>query len=459
MVQPEGSVKHRDRRFVLIAVIAGLGGLLFGYGTGVVAGVLLFLAHDFQLNGSLQGLFVAVALAGAALGAAIAGMLADAWGRRRVLLATAALFVLGSLLAALANTVLLLFLGRVLVGLAIGLASTVTPLYLAEITTPARRGAIVTINQLYISIGIFVAYGVNLLFADLASGWRWMLGLGALPALLLFVGMWVLPESPRWLIKQGLTARAEAALQYLRSTTQVTEELTSLRQGGAEIAARSTSLPTLFRNPKLRRMMIIGLGLAVFQQVTGINVVLYFAPKIFQETGLSSPFMAILATGGIGLVNVLATILAMRFLDSLGRRKLLLWGLWGMLISLLLLSAAFVLPLQSVAGAILIVLISAVFVAFFAMSIGPVFWLLISEIFPQAVRGRGMSLATVVNWLANMLVAGVFLDLVGAIGRSGTFLIYAAMTLLAIVFTLKMVPETKGLSLEQIEQQFISNPE
>ncbi|WP_414040480.1 sugar porter family MFS transporter [Acidithiobacillus sp. M4-SHS-6] len=442
---------------MLIAVIAGLGGLLFGYGTGVVAGVLLFLAHDFQLNGSMQGLFVAVALAGAALGAAIAGIFADRWGRRRVLLATAALFVLGSLLAALANTVAILFLGRALLGLAIGVASTVTPLYLAEITTPARRGSIVTINQLYISIGIFISYGVDLFFADFASGWRWMLGLGALPAIILLVGMWVLPESPRWLIKQGFIARAEAALQYLRSTTRVTEELTSLQQGNAEKSTRGTSLRVLFQNRKLRRMMTIGLGLAAFQQVTGINVVLYFAPKIFQETGLSSPFMAILATGGIGLVNVLATVLAMRFLDSLGRRKLLLWGLWGMLFCLLVLSAGFFLHLQGMAGAILIVLASAVFVAFFAMSIGPVFWLLISEIFPLAIRGRGMSLATVINWLANMLVAGVFLDLVATIGRGGTFLIYAAMTLLAIIFTLKMVPETKGLSLEQIEQQFISD--
>ncbi len=455
MLQPERSVKHRDWRFVLIAVIAGLGGLLFGYGTGVVAGVLLFLAHDFQLNGSMQGLFVAVALAGAAVGAAISGLLADRWGRRRILLATAALFVFGSLLAALADSVALLFLGRAFLGLAIGVASTVTPLYLAEITTPERRGAIVTINQLYISIGIFISYGVDLLFSDLGSGWRWMLGLGALPALILFVGMWILPESPRWLIRQGLIDRAKSALQYLRSTALVAEELESLQQGNAN--TEPMALRSLFNNRKLRRLMVIAVGLAIFQQITGINIVLYYAPKILQETGLSSPFMAILATGGIGLVNVLATIISMRFLDSLGRRKLLLWGLWGML-SLLALSLEFLTNLQGALGAALIVVTSAVFVAFFAMSLGPIFWLLISEIFPLAIRGRAMSLATVINWLANMLVAGVFLDLVGAIGRGATFLIYALMTFLAILFTLKLVPETKGLSLEEIERQFISIP-
>ncbi|MBU2839876.1 sugar porter family MFS transporter [Acidithiobacillus thiooxidans] len=456
MLQPEQSVKSRDWRFVLIAVIAGLGGLLFGYGTGVVAGVLLFLAHDFQLNGSMQGLFVAVALAGAALGAAISGLLADRWGRRRILLATAALFVFGSLLAALANSVALLFLGRAFLGLAIGTASTVTPLYLAEITTPERRGAIVTINQLYISIGIFISYGVDLLFSDFGSGWRWMLGFGALPALMLFVGMWILPESPRWLIRQGLIDRAKSALQYLRSTALVAEELESLQQGNAN--TEPMALRSLFNNWKLRRLMVIAVGLAVFQQITGINIVLYYAPKILQETGLSSPFMAILATGGIGLVNVLATIISMRFLDSLGRRKLLLWGLWGMLISLLALSLEFLTNLQGALGAALIVVTSAVFVAFFAMSLGPIFWLLISEIFPLAIRGRAMSLATVINWLSNMLVAGVFLDLVGAIGRGATFLIYALITFLAILFTLKLVPETKGLSLEEIERQFISIP-
>ena len=286
MLQPEQSVKSRDWRFVLIAVIAGLGGLLFGYGTGVVAGVLLFLAHDFQLNVSMQGLFVAVALAGAALGAAISGLLADRWGRRRILLATAALFVFGSLLAALANSVALLFLGRAFLGLAIGIASTVTPLYLAEITTPERRGAIVTINQLYISIGIFISYGVDLLFSDFGSGWRWMLGLGALPALILFVGMWILPESPRWLIRQGLIDRAKSALQYLRSTALVAEELESLQQGNAN--TEPMALRSLFNNWKLRRLMVIAVGLAVFQQITGINIVLYYAPKILQETGLFS---------------------------------------------------------------------------------------------------------------------------------------------------------------------------
>lgn len=454
-LQRDRSTPNTNRRFILIAIIAGLGGFLFGYGTGVVAGVILFLHQAFALNNRMQGVFVAVALAGAAIGAASSGMLADRFGRRRILWVTAALFILGSILAALAASVVGLFLGRALLGVAIGLTSTVTPLYLAEITAPERRGAIVTINQFYITIGIFVAYVVDLLFSGVAEGWRWMLGLGAIPAMALLLGMWILPESPRWLMGQGFLDKAERALQYFRGSTSVSSELALIRQSQAASAHQVGGWSALLHK-NVRKPMIVALGLAIFQQVTGINVVLYFAPKIFQAAGLSTATLAILATGGIGLVNVLATMIAMRYMDSLGRRKLLLTGLSGMLVSLLLLSGGFFLPHQADYAAYIIVSAAAIFVAFFAIGIGPVFWLLISEIFPLAIRGRAMSVATVINWASNMLVAGLFLDLLTALGRGLTFLLFAGMTALALLFTLWMVPETKGLSLEEIERQFIS---
>lgn len=437
-------------RFLLIAVVAGLGGLLFGYDTGVVAGVLLFLRDTFHLDATLQGLFVAIALAAAAVGAAFAGALSDAFGRRIVLIATALMFVVGALLAGTAQIVPILFLGRVLVGAAIGVSSMLTPLYLAEISAAHWRGAIVTINQFYITVGIFVSYLVDYALAGVTDGWRWMLDLGALPGLILLVGMFILPESPRWLAGHNFLERARAALRFLRGREDVEDELNQLHRDITDEGRRSAPWSRLLEK-NVRKPLIIGVGLAIFQQITGINAVIYFAPTIFQDAGLSSISISILATVGVGAVNVIMTIVAMRLMDSWGRRKLLLWGLWGMLVSLVVIGIGFMVQLQGALAYVIVIMVAA-FVAFFAIGLGPVFWLLISEIFPLAIRGRGASIATIANWVSNMVVSGVFLDLLLAIGRGPTFLLYAAMTVLAILFTLWVVPETKRRSLEQIER-------
>jgi len=451
------SAPKKDFRFVLIAIVAGLGGLLFGYDTGVVAGVLLFLRDTFHLDSTLQGLFVAIALGAAAVGAAFAGALSDAFGRRTVLIITALMFVLGALLAAIAQSVPVLFLGRVLVGAAIGVSSMLTPLYLAEVSATHWRGAIVTINQFYITFGIFVSYLVDYALAGVTDGWRWMLGLGALPGLILLVGMVVLPESPRWLAGHNLLEKARAALRFLRGRSDVDAELSALHKDVVEEGRRAAPWSRLLQKD-VRKPLIIGVGLAIFQQITGINAVIYFAPTIFQDAGLSSASVSILATVGVGAVNVIMTLVAMRLMDSWGRRKLLLWGLWGMLVSLVIIGIGFMVELQG-ALAYLIVIMVAAFVAFFAIGLGPVFWLLISEIFPLAIRGRGASIATIANWVSNMVVSGIFLDLLLAIGRGPTFLLYAAMTVMAILFTLWIVPETKGRSLEQIESQLDAQPD
>ena len=435
--------------FYLIAAVAALGGLLFGYDTGVISGALLFIRQVMSLSPTMQGVVVAIALAGAAIGAATAGYLSDRNGRRLVILGAGLLFIAGALISAVAQGVIVLVIGRFLVGLAIGVASMLTPLYLAEISPARVRGAIVSLNQLCITGGILVSYLVGFALASSSDGWRWMLALGALPGIILAAGMLVLPESPRWLAGRGRIPDANAVLQHLRGIADVSDELNTLRtdlaREGRQLAGASELL-----TPRLRRPLIIGIGLAMFQQITGINTVIYFAPTIFQSAGLSSAATSILATAGVGAVNVIMTIVSICLIDRLGRRQLLFWSLGGMAVTLLVLAGAFY---SGASGQLAWVAVASVaaFVGFFAIGLGPVFWLLIAEIFPLAVRGRAMSLATVANWSFNLIVSATFLNLVGAVGSAGAFLVYAVLSLVALAFIALMVPETKGRSLEQIE--------
>ncbi|HEU0217955.1 MAG TPA: sugar porter family MFS transporter [Stellaceae bacterium] len=436
--------------FYSIISVAALGGLLFGYDTGVISGALLFIREAMSLSPTMQGIVVAIVLAGAMIGSATAGYLSDRFGRRRVILAAALLFIVGAVFSAIAIDLTLLIGGRFLVGLAIGVASMLTPLYLAEIAPARDRGAIVSLNQLCITIGILVSYIVCFALAYAPQGWRWMLGIGALPGAILAVGMLVLPESPRWLAGHGRVQEAGDVLLHLRGG-DVSGELNELR---TDIASEGRQLAGWgeFLSARLRRPLVIGVGLAMFQQITGINTVIYFAPTIFQSAGLSSAATSILATSGVGAVNVIMTIVSIRLIDRLGRRWLLCWSLGGMAAMLLLLAVTFLIGTTQLAW--IAVASVAAFVGFFAIGLGPVFWLLISEIFPLALRGRAMSVATVANWGFNLIVSATFLNLVAAAGESGTFLIYAILSIVALGFVIALVPETKGHSLEQIELDF-----
>lgn len=435
--------------FYLIASVAALGGLLFGYDTGVISGALIFIRHVMSLSPTMQGVVVAIALAGAAIGAASVGYLSDRAGRRRVILAAGLLFIAGALISAVAQGVAVLVIGRFLVGLAIGVASMLTPLYLAEISPARDRGAIVSLNQLCITAGILVSYLVGYSLAGATGGWRWMLALGAVPGIVLAVGMLVLPESPRWLAGHSRLPDAESVLRRLRGTADVSEELATLRRDIAREDRKLTSGWELLA-VRLRRPLIIGVGLAMFQQITGINTVIYFAPIIFQSAGLSSAATSILATAGVGAVNVIMTIVSIWLIDRLGRRQLLYWSLGGMAVTLFVLSGAF---FAGTSGELawMAVLSVAAYVGFFAIGLGPVFWLLIAEIFPLALRARAMSLATVANWGFNLIVSATFLNLVGALGSAGAFLVYGVLSLVALAFVALTVPETKGRSLEEIE--------
>jgi sugar porter (SP) family MFS transporter len=438
---------------VIIAATAALGGLLFGYDTGVISGALLFLRTAFHLSSLMAGVVTSIALAGAAAGAAFAGKLADRFGRRPILLATATVFVVGAIVSALAGSLAVLLVGRVLVGIGIGGASMLTPLYLAEIAPARERGALVSCNQLAVTLGILVSYLVGYAFA--ASGsWRWMLGLGGVPGVILAVGMLLLPETPRWLAGHGHADQARAALRRLRGRhVDIESEVKQLR---ADLKDTVQALPqSKLGHSAARLPLIVGIGLAIFQQVTGINTVIYFAPIIFQAAGLSSASAAILATAGIGVVNVVLTIVAIWLVDRVGRRVLLLSGLAGMGISLCLLALGFLLGTGSALGWLIAASLAA-YVGFFAIGLGPVFWLLISEIYPLAIRARGMSAATIANWLSNLVVALTFLDLVDLLSRPGVFFLYAALTFGAFVFARDLVPETKGLSLEEVEALWVA---
>jgi MFS transporter, SP family, galactose:H+ symporter len=435
--------------FYLIAAVAALGGLLFGYDTGVISGALLFVRQVMHLSATLQGIVVAIALAGAAIGAAGSGYISDRVGRRPVILSAGLLFIAGAIISAVASDVSVLLVGRFLVGVGIGVASMLTPLYLAEISPANDRGAIVSLNQLCITGGILVSYLVGFALAGVGDGWRWMLALGALPGVILSAGMLVLPESPRWLAGHGRIGHAEEVLRQLRGAADVSDELNSLRIDVLRADRRVSGVSQLLA-PRLRRPLVIGIGLAMFQQITGINTVIYFAPTIFQSAGLSSAATSILATAGVGAVNVIMTIISIRLIDTLGRRQLLFWSLGGMAATLFVLAGAFFVGTSGQLAWIAVVSV-ATFVGFFAIGLGPVFWLLIAEIFPLDMRGRAMSLATVANWVFNLAVSVTFLNLVGAVGSSGAFLVYAVLSVAALVFIAMMVPETKGRSLEQIE--------
>jgi MFS transporter, SP family, galactose:H+ symporter len=438
------------RRFVyLAAAFAGLGGLLFGYDTGVISGAALFLKNDFALSDFALSVIVSGVLAGAATGALAGGRLADIFGRRTLLIATAAIFAAGAIICAAASSLAILIAGRIIVGLGIGLSSGTVPVYISEVSPPDARGWTVSLFQLAITIGILLAYLVDYAFAKTSEGWRWMFGLSVVPAAIFAIGMIYLPESPRWLAKRGYHDRARSILARIRDTSNVDAELAEIEQTLEKSDEHGNWRDLL--NPSLRPALVVGIGLAVFQQVTGINTVIYYAPLIIQSAGIPSASGAILATAGIGVVNVLMTIVSMWLIDRIGRRPLLLTGIAGMIVTLGVLGWAFHSNIGSGMLAWLAVTSMMVYVASFAISLGPIFWLLISEIYPLRVRSSSEGLAATFNWGSNLLVTLTFLTLLHSIGAPRTFWLYGLCAVAAWIFSYRLVPETKGRTLEEIE--------
>jgi sugar porter (SP) family MFS transporter len=436
--------------FVYVAAaISALGGMLFGYDTGVISGAILFISKDFSLTQLQVEIVVSCVLIGALIGAMTGGILADRFGRRRVIIATATLFVGGAIVTALSPTFTLLISGRIIVGAAIGVASFTTPLYISEVSPVKIRGRLVSINQVALTSGIVISYLVDYALVDI-QGWRWMFGFAAVPAAILAVGMFRLPESPRWLVSKNLIDSARTVLERIRRTKDVGTELEDIQ---SSLAVQSGGWRDLF-TPLVRPALIVGVGLAILQQITGINTVIYYAPMIFEFTGAKSASASILATIGVGVVNVAMTVVALLLVDRVGRRPLLLIGLAGMIIGLGVLGLAFQLPSLSGSLGWIAEISLMIYVGAFAIGLGPVFWLLISEIYPLKIRGVAMSVATSANWGANLFVALTFLTLIQATGRSSTFWIYGLVGIGAWLFTWFYVPETKGRSLEDIESHW-----
>ncbi len=432
----------------LVYFFGALGGLLFGYDTGVIAGAILFINKDLGLSPFMSGLVVSSLLVGAMVGAAFAGPIADATGRRKLVLVAAVVFAVGAIGAALATSAGMLVLFRVVLGLAVGAASLIVPLYLAEVAPTEIRGAVASLNQLMIVTGILIAYIANSALAG-AEAWRWMIGLAVVPSALLFLGMLFMPETPRWLVSKDREEEAREVLRRTRDEVAVEAEMNDIKRVESQEEGGLGELLASWVRPAL----LVGMGLAIFQQIIGINTIVYYAPTTLTNVGFGNS-AAILANAGIGVINVTMTLVAIRFIDRVGRKPLLLVGAAGMALSLGILGlTSLLLPEPSGVGLVGIVTLVclALFIAAFAVSWGPIVWVMLGEIFPLKVRGSAMAVATVLLWSANFVVSLSFPVLLEALGLGWLFLGYALIGLVALLFVRYFVTETKGRSLEKIE--------
>lgn len=457
----DGSAKTRPGRWlILVGVVILLAGMLFGYDQGVIAGALEGIDRSFDVGTTATEIITSWVTLGALLGALVAGVVADRVGRKRTILLAAVLFTAGAVLEAVAPGVPVLVVGRLIVGFGVGVASVAAPLYAAEQAPTRLRGRFVSIYQLAITIGIFIAYLVDQMLTN-GDLWRVMLGVSAVPAVLLLLVMAPMPDTPRWFMKMGRRQDAATALHRVRPDIDVETELDEIDRTIRAESAQQATWGEVF-SQRLRKPLLVGVGLAVFQQITGINAIIYYADKIFAQAGFSTPAdQASATTWAVGGVNVLATFIAVAYVDRFGRRPLLLAGLVGMFAALVTVGISFhFMDGADTSGAgsggpttagIITLVALVVFIASFAFSLGPVVWTVINEIFPNRVRGRAVAVATAVNWGSAWIVSQFFLTLLDSIGSSATFYLFGAFSAIAWVWVWRRVPETKGRSLEEIE--------
>jgi sugar porter (SP) family MFS transporter len=443
----EGVATARSGQGVVVgaSLIAALGGLLFGYDTGVISTALLYLTPDFQLSPMMQQIVVSSLLVGAVIGVIIGGPLADRFGRKRVLLGVTVVFTVATLACAFAGDAGTVTAARGVLGLAIGSSSLVVPTYIAEMSRRQVRGALVSMHQLMVTVGILASYLAG--YALSAGGqWRWMFGLATIPSLVMLFGLLTLPESPRWLMARGRETEAREVLARTRPPQEVQNELTDI------VSTVRAQARVSFRDLlgfRYRRWVSVGVAAAGTSQVVGVNAVIYYAPTILKNAGFGNS-AAILASIGIGTVNVLSTVVALIFIDRLGRRPLILGGTAAVILSLIAIGVLF---LQPVRGSIAVGLIVALIVyeAAFACSLGIAIWLVNSEIFPNTVRGKAASFGIVTHWGLDFAVSISVLTLISALGASGVFWLYALLGIAGLVYLFRWLPETKNRSLEEIE--------
>lgn len=452
-VTTTGKSRSNAQMTFFVCFLAALAGLLFGLDIGVIAGALPFLADEFQITAHQQEWVVSSMMFGAAVGAVGSGWLSYRLGRKYSLMIGAVLFVIGSLCSAFAPNVEVLVVSRVLLGLAVGIASFTAPLYLSEIAPERIRGSMISMYQLMITIGILAAYLSDTAFSY-SGAWRWMLGIITIPALLLLIGVIFLPRSPRWLASRGRYEEARQVLEMLRdTTTQAKAELDEIRES---LKIKQSGWALFKDNKNFRRAVYLGILLQVMQQFTGMNVIMYYAPKIFDLAGFASTSQQMWGTVIVGLVNVLATFIAIGLVDRWGRKPTLKLGFLVMAIGMGVLGTMMNIGIASTAAQYFAVLMLLMFIVGFAMSAGPLIWVLCSEIQPLKGRDFGITCSTAVNWIANMIVGATFLTMLNSLGSAHTFWVYAALNLLFIVLTIVLIPETKNISLEHIERNLMS---
>ncbi len=437
----------------LVSIIAALGGLLFGYDTAVISGAIGYLQTKFDLSPEMTGFAVSAAIWGCVVGVLGAGFLSDLLGRKRALLGTAILFGISAIGSAVPETLTQFVIARFIGGLGVGAASMLAPMYISEIAPAHNRGMLVTLYQLAIVVGINIIYFVNLLISGLGDeawnvelGWRYMLGSEVIPAVIFFVALFLVPESPRWLSKNGRDAEALEVLEKVNGKGNGESLLEEIK---GSLSAEKGTLSELFA-PGLRMAMIVGIVLAVFSQITGINAIIYYAPEIFKSAGFAKE-SALMQTVIIGLTNTLFTFIAIWLIDKVGRKLLLIWGVSGMMVCLLGIGMAFHFEFQS--GPLLLTFILG-YVACFAASLGPIPWVIISEIFPTKTRGIAMSFSIVMLWLSVVLITQTFPVLLETIGSAFTFWIFMINAFILVLFISRYVPETKQKTLEEIEKSW-----
>jgi len=431
-----------------ICLTATIGGLMFGFDIAIISGAVPFIQPYFGWNELQLGWGVSSLLVGAIIGAFGSGILTDKYGRKKILIVVALFFAVSCVLTALAGSSVIFITARLAGGLAVGAASVLSPMYVAEVAPPGIRGKLVAIYQLTIVVGILCSYMINYWLVGLEDNWRWMFATGVFPSILFFVLLFYIPESPRWLYRAGRKNEALTVLTRIGGESLAEAEISEIAES-VKPDSSSVSPGELFK-PAYRKVMLAGFFLAVLVQISGINTIIDYAPKILLAAGVEIK-SALLQTSLVGLINFLFTFVAILLIDKVGRRMLYLVGSMGMVVTLLLLAASFHLEMQGTFTLIFILL----FIAFFASCIGPVFWTLVSEIFPNRIRGKAVAFASFTQWIFNFLVVLLFPHFLLSIGGAATFLFLALMSFLQWLLTYLYVPETKGKSLEEIEQLWL----
>ena len=440
-------IDTNKNQLLIFSTVAALGGLLFGFDTGVISGAIPFIKLEFYLNSYQEGFAVSNLMIACVIGALIAGPIADWTGRKKVLILCAVLFIVSAILSALPRSFTELVIARFIGGIGVGVASVVSPMYIAEISPAKIRGRLVALNQLAIVIGILLSYLSNWLLVDTGiNNWRYMLVAEILPATTFLMGLFFILESPRWLTKEGLEKDALDVLKVVAGGENADHELQEVKKSLAE---KKTSLKELL-HPSLRRVLIVGILFSLFAHITGIDTIIYYGPLIFLESGFKTD-SALLASVIIGITNLIFTFVGMAMIDKAGRKFLLLVGIAGMGISMTLVGFCMQSDMISAKWTLLWIM---TYIASFAMSIGVVIWVYLSEIYPTRVRGQALSVATMVLWLGNVILTQLFPVMMERFG-GGTFYIFSFICLLAFIFTWTMVKETRGVSLEEIEKIWV----